>query len=69
MEFIAQYPPGVFAVLGLLLLARLRTEGFRRAVRDALWAGGAVVLSYALGRCGGAPPTRRPTGSTTRPVS
>jgi len=50
MEFVAQYLlVGVFAVLGLLLLARLRTDGFRRAVRDALWPGGALVLSYVLG--------------------
>jgi len=50
MEFVAQYLLiGVFAVLGLLLLARLRTDGFRRAVQDALWPGGALVLSYALG--------------------
>jgi len=50
MEFVAQYLLiGVFAVLGLLLLARLRTDGFGRAVRDALWPGGALVLSYVLG--------------------
>jgi len=50
MEFAAQYLLiGVFAVLGLLLLARLRTDGFGRAVRDALWPGGALVLSYVLG--------------------
>lgn len=50
MKFAAQYLLiGVFAVLGLLLLARLRTDGFRRAIRDALWPGGALVLSYALG--------------------
>ncbi len=50
MEFVAQYLlVGVFAVLGLLLLARLRTDGFGRAVRDALWPGGALVLSYVLG--------------------
>jgi len=50
MEFAAQYLlVGVFAVLGLLLLARLRTDGFRRGVRDALWPGGALVLSYVLG--------------------
>jgi len=50
MEFVAQYLLiGVFAVLGLLLLARLRTDGFRRAVRDALWPGGALLLSYTLG--------------------
>lgn len=50
MEFAVQYLlVGVFAVLGLLLLARLRTDGFRRAVRDALWPGGALVLSYVSG--------------------
>lgn len=50
MEFCAQYLLiGVFAVLGLLLLARLRSDGLRRAVRDALWPAGALVLSYALG--------------------
>ncbi len=47
MEFSAQYLlVAVFAVLGLLLLlARLRTDGIRQAVRDALWPGGALVLS------------------------
>jgi len=50
MEFSAQYLlVAVFAVLGLLLLARLRTDGIRQAVRDALWPGGALVLSYLLG--------------------
>ncbi len=50
MEFAVQYLlVGVFAVLGLLLLARLRTDGFGRAVRDALWPGGALVLSYVSG--------------------
>jgi len=50
MEFSAQYLlVAVFAVLGLLLLARLRTDGIRTAVRDALWPGGGLVLSYVLG--------------------
>jgi len=50
MEFSAQYLlVAVFAVLGLLLLARPRTDGIRQAVRDALWPGGALVLSYLLG--------------------
>lgn len=50
MGLAAQYL--LFAVLGapaVLLLLRLRTHGFRRAVQDGLWTAAALVASYALG--------------------
>jgi undecaprenyl-diphosphatase len=50
MRFSAQYLLFVVgAVLAALLLARLRTNGMRDAVRDALWPATGLVLSYALG--------------------
>jgi undecaprenyl-diphosphatase len=50
MRFSAQYLLFVVVgVLGLLLLARLRSDGLRQAVRDALWPATGLLLSYALG--------------------
>ena len=50
MRFSAQYLLiAVFAVLALLMLARLRTDGLRTAVLDGLWPAAGLVLSYALG--------------------
>jgi undecaprenyl-diphosphatase len=50
MRFSAQYLLFVVVgVLGLLLLARLRSDGLRRAVQDALWPAAGLLLSYALG--------------------
>lgn len=72
MRFSAQYLLiAVFAVLGLLLLARLRADGLRVAVRDALWPGAALVLSYVLGLVAAAlHPEARPftTHSGVRPL-
>lgn len=50
MRFSARYLLfALGAALAVLLLARLRTDGLRDAVRDALWPAAGLVLSYALG--------------------
>jgi undecaprenyl-diphosphatase len=55
MRFSAKYLLFVVVVvLGLLLLARLRSDGLREAVRDALWPVAGLVVSYALGLFAGA---------------
>lgn len=67
MEFSAQYLlVAVFATLGLLVLARLRAGGLRRAVRDCLWPAAGLVISYVLGLIAAAiHPEQRPF--TTHP--
>ena len=50
MRFSAQYLLFVVVVvLGLLLLARLRSDGLRDAIRDGLWPAAGLAVSYALG--------------------